>query len=93
MRFFADVQIHSKWSRACAKNADIDHMALWARKKGVTVVGTGDFTHPAWLTEIKEKLEPAEPGLFKLRPDLQRWVDEHSPPACRHAPVRFMLEV
>ncbi len=93
MRFFSDVQIHSKWSRACSRNADIDHMALWARKKGITVVGTGDFTHPAWLAEIKEKLEPAEPGLYKLRPELQRWVDEHSPAACRPAPVRFMLEV
>lgn len=93
MRFFSDVQIHSKWSRACSKNADIDHMALWARKKGITVLGTGDFTHPAWLAEIKEKLEPAEPGLYKLRPDIQAWVDDRSPAACRHAPIRFMLEV
>ena len=93
MRFFSDVQIHSKWSRACSKNADIDHIALWARKKGITVVGTGDFTHPAWLAEIREKLQPAEPGLYELRPDIRKRVDGHSPAACRDAPVRFMLEV
>lgn len=92
MRYHVDVQIHSKYSRATSRNADIDHLALWARKKGITVVGTGDFTHPAWLAEIKDKLVPAEPGLFRLRPDLEAWVDEQAPAACS-GPVRFMLEV
>ena len=92
MRFHVDVQIHSKYSRATSRNADIEHLALWARKKGITVVGTGDFTHPAWLAEIKDKLVPAEPGLFRLRPDLERWVEDRAPAACAD-PVRFMLEV
>jgi len=43
---------------------NLDH---WARLKGITVVGTGDFTHPTWMREIKEKLEPAEPGLYVLK--------------------------
>jgi len=38
-----------------------------AHSKGVLVMATGDFTHPAWFNEIKEKLEPAESGLFKLK--------------------------
>jgi len=92
MRFHADVQIHSKFSRATSRDADLVHMALWGRKKGVTVVGTGDFTHPAWMAEIREKLVPAEPGLFRLRPDLEAAVDVETPAACG-GPVRFMLEV
>ncbi|MEM7234069.1 MAG: UvrD-helicase domain-containing protein, partial [Planctomycetota bacterium] len=62
------------------------------RKKGISVVGTGDFTHPAWMAEMEEKLVPAEPGLFRLRPDLERevesWLDV---PDAAH--TRFLLEV
>jgi len=94
MLFHADVQIHSKYSRASSKNADIEHIALWARKKGITVVGTGDFTHPAWLAEIKRKLIPAvEPGLLRLSSEYQKRVDAISPKACLDSPIRFMLEV
>jgi DNA helicase-2/ATP-dependent DNA helicase PcrA len=92
MRFYADLHVHSKYSRATSKHADLEHMAHWAAKKGIGVVGTGDFTHPAWIKEIKEKLVPAEPGLFRLRPEIEREIAERLPPACR-TPVRFMLEV
>ena len=92
MAFYADLHVHSKYSRATSRNCDLEHLALWARKKGITVVGTGDFTHPAWLAELKDKLVPAEPGLFRLRPDLERVVAERLPRAC-HGPVRFMLSV
>ncbi len=92
MRFHADVQIHSKYSRATSRNADLENLALWGRKKGVTVVGTGDFTHPAWLADIKEKLVPAEPGLFRLQPHLEREVERQTPGACA-ATQRFLLEV
>ena len=71
---------------------DLEHLAAWAARKGIGVVATGDFTHPAWRAEFKEKLQPAEPGLFRLRPEIERAVAEGLPPACR-APVRFMLEV
>jgi DNA helicase-2/ATP-dependent DNA helicase PcrA len=74
--FFADLHIHSKFSRATGKDADLEHMALWGRKKGVTVIGTGDFTHPQWMQELREKLVPAEPGLFRLRDDLERAVGQ-----------------
>jgi uncharacterized protein (TIGR00375 family) len=90
--FYADLHVHSKYSRATSRDADLEHLALWARQKGLSVVGTGDFTHPAWFEEIRDKLVPAEPGLFRLRPDLEREVDGRLPPSCR-GPVRFLLEV
>ena len=67
MRFVADFHIHSPYSRAVSQEMTLENLDLWARKKGITVMGTGDFTHPAWIKEIKEKLEPAEQGLFRLR--------------------------
>ncbi len=90
--FYADLHIHSKYSRACSKDCDLEHLAWWAARKGVSVVGTGDFTHPAWMEELRENLVPAEPGLFRLRPDLERRVSRTLPPACR-TPVRFLLSV
>jgi uncharacterized protein (TIGR00375 family) len=67
MKFVGDFHIHSKYSRATSPSMDLQNLDNWARIKGIMVMGTGDFTHPVWLKEIKEKLEPAEPGLFKLR--------------------------
>jgi DNA helicase II / ATP-dependent DNA helicase PcrA len=92
MTFYADLHIHSKYSRATSRDADLEHFALWARKKGLSVVGTGDFTHPAWLSELKQKLVPAEPGLFRLRDDLQLQAEHALPASCRGT-VRFILEV
>ena len=92
MGFYADLHVHSRYSRATSRNCDLEHLALWARKKGITVVGTGDFTHPAWFAELKDHLVPAEPGLYRLRPDLERIVADRLPRAC-HGPVRFMLSV
>lgn len=92
MRFYADLHVHSKYSRATSRDADLEHLALYAKRKGLTVVGTGDFTHPAWWQEIADKLVPAEPGLYRLRPELEREVDARLPPACRRE-VRFLLEV
>ena len=66
-KFIADFHIHSKYSRATAKDMDLESLDKWAKIKGVNLLGTGDFTHPLWLRELKTKLEPAEPGLFKLR--------------------------
>lgn len=94
MPFYADLHIHSKYSRATSRDLDFFHLALWAKKKGLGVVGTGDFTHPAWMAAIKEELVPAEPGLFRLRDDLEAAVNaELGPWAAAIAPVRFLLEV
>lgn len=69
MRFYADIHVHSKYSRATARNCDLENLALWAGKKGLAVVGTGDFTHPAWFKEIRQKLSGDGSGLFTLRGD------------------------
>jgi DNA helicase-2/ATP-dependent DNA helicase PcrA len=84
--------VHSKYSRACSRDCDLMHLAWWARRKGITVLGTGDVTHPAWAEELRTSLVPAENGLFKLRDDLDREVLRTLPPTC-HGPVRFQLEV
>ena len=67
MKFIADFHIHSKYSRATSKNMDLESLDKWAKFKGIKVLGTGDFTHPEWFKNLKEKLEPAEPGLFKIK--------------------------
>jgi uncharacterized protein (TIGR00375 family) len=90
--FIADLHIHSRFSRACSKDCDIEHLSWWALRKGLTVLGTGDFTHPAWVAELKDTLVPAEPGLFRIRPDLERRLHRDTPASCAGT-VRFMLSV
>ena len=65
--YIADLHIHSRYSRATSKECTPEHLDLWARRKGIHLVGTGDFTHKAWREELKEKLEPAEDGLYCLK--------------------------
>ena len=92
MPFYADLHIHSKHSRATSSKCDLEHLAIWARRKGVSVVATGDLTFPTWRAELKEKLVEAEPGLFRLRDDIQREVDQQCTGPGQDQPVRFMLE-
>ncbi|WP_049807106.1 UvrD-helicase domain-containing protein [Pseudofrankia inefficax] len=88
--FYVDLHVHSKYSRACSRDCDLEHLAWWAARKGIRVVGTGDFTHPAWAQELEDKLVAAEPGLFRLRPDLEQDVLRRLPASCRTA-TRFLL--
>jgi len=92
MKFYADLHVHSKYSRATAKDLDLEHLYLWAQYKGIQLVGTGDFVHPLWLKELQEKLEEAEEGLFKLKDKYAQALDAQVPLSCR-GPVRFMLTV
>lgn len=73
--YIADLHIHSRYSRATSKDCTPEYLDLWARRKGIQIVGTGDFTHPAWREELKEKLQPAEDGLYILK-DEYRIKDE-----------------
>jgi DNA helicase-2/ATP-dependent DNA helicase PcrA len=82
MRFIADLHIHSHFSRATSRSLVPEQIALWARKKGVSVVGTGDFTHPGWVKELQDKLVEAGEGLYRLRSDLEHTVASQVPPAC-----------
>jgi DNA helicase-2/ATP-dependent DNA helicase PcrA len=93
VRFHADLHIHSKYSRACSKDCDLEHLTWWARRKGVTLVGTGDFTHPAWYDHLRENLVAAEPGLYRLREDLDADIARRLPPSLADRVVRFMLSV
>ncbi len=87
MYFIADLHIHSRYSRATSNDMNLESLWKWAQLKGITVIGTGDFTHPKWFDEIKEKLEPAGNNLFKLKDKLQI---NDIPTSCR-SEVYFML--
>lgn len=70
--FIADLHIHSRYSRATSKDSGPETLDFWARRKGIGLIGTGDFTHPAWREELKAKLVPAQDGLYVLRDGLRR---------------------
>ncbi|MBS3918991.1 MAG: DNA helicase UvrD [Deltaproteobacteria bacterium] len=67
MRFIADFHLHSKYSRATSKDMEVETLARWAKKKGIALLGTGDFTHPTYFAELQAKLVPSGNGLFQLR--------------------------
>ncbi len=67
MKFVADLHIHSRFSRATSKDLNLKNLDFWAARKGITVISTGDFTHPMWFQELRDLLEPAEQGLYALR--------------------------
>ncbi len=90
MKFVADVHLHSHYSRATSKDLTLEHLSKWGQLKGVHVIGTGDIAHPGWLQEMKQRLEPAEAGLFRLKDEVAGAMQAQVFPAC-HAPVRFML--
>src|SRR6266516_5443644 len=89
MPFYADLHLHSRFARATSRNADLAELAWWARRKGLKVLGTGDFTHPAWLAELRAGLVPAEPGLYRLRDELDQEVAARLPASCRGT-LRFL---
>ncbi len=67
MKIIADFHIHSRFSRATARDITVENLNLWMKKKGINVLGTGDFTHPQWFKELKENLEPTEEGLYRFK--------------------------
>lgn len=87
MLYYTDLHIHSKYSRATSKSCNLEELAVWAKKKGLSLISTGDFTHPAWFNEIKEKLVPAGEGVYRLRPDIEKAL------SLGENPVRFLLSV
>ncbi len=89
MRYIADFHIHSHFSIATSKDLVPEKLVYWAKRKGISVVGTGDFTHPGWLEELREKLKPAEPGLYTLKDGLD--VNPAISTSSLEAEVRFML--
>jgi DNA helicase II / ATP-dependent DNA helicase PcrA len=90
MKFIADLHIHSHFSRATSQDLVPEVLSAWAQKKGVNLIGTGDFTHPGWVEELREKLVEAEHGLYRLRPDLEKGTEATVPESCR-AVTRYIL--
>ena len=66
MSYVADLHIHSRYAYACSKNISLEGMAEWAKLKGIGLLASGDFTHPAWNRELWEKLEEVEHGLYQF---------------------------
>jgi uncharacterized protein (TIGR00375 family) len=66
-RIIADLHIHSKYSRATSREMDVNNLNRWAKIKGIDLLGTGDFTHPVYFSELREKLEPEGNGLLRLK--------------------------
>ncbi|OQY17405.1 MAG: hypothetical protein B6I32_00890 [Desulfobacterium sp. 4572_20] len=89
MRFIADLHIHSHYSIATSGSLIPENLDLWARRKGIQVIGTGDIVHPGWCQEIKEKMVPAEDGLYKLKDEYRITKDCLIPSSSQ--PVRFIL--
>jgi DNA helicase-2/ATP-dependent DNA helicase PcrA len=90
MKFVADLHVHSRYSRATAKNLNLENIYIAAQLKGLGVIATGDFTHPGWFSELRDKLIPAGEGLFRLRPEIAAACDRKVFPKCRRD-VRFIL--
>jgi len=67
MKFIADLHLHSRYSRATSQDMEVKALALWAKRKGIKLLGTGDFTHPLYFLDLKSKLEPLGNGLFVLK--------------------------
>ena len=66
MKVIADFHIHSRYSRATSEKMDIQEITRFAKIKGLNLLGTGDFTHPKWLKELKEDLvEVPDANLYK----------------------------
>jgi DNA helicase II / ATP-dependent DNA helicase PcrA len=92
MPIVADLHLHSRWSRATSPEGDLAHFWMEARKKGIDLLGTGDFTHPAWRVDIREQLVQESPGFFRLVPETEARLARLVPGSCA-APVRFVLTV
>jgi len=90
MHFLADLHIHSRYSMATSREMTPESIYRWAKLKGLKVIGTGDFTHPAWLAELEEKLEPAEDGFYRLKGEYASPQDERLPQSCQ-GPARFVF--
>src|SRR3954462_13533809 len=88
--YVADLHIHSRFSRACSRDLTLPTLAWWARRKGVALVSTGDFPHPAWFEHLQQSLVPDGPGVFRVEHETE--VTKRPPGSLQAtASARFML--
>jgi DNA helicase-2/ATP-dependent DNA helicase PcrA len=93
MELIVDLHVHSHYSRATSRDCTIEGLYFWGKRKGINVIGTGDFTHPAWFAEFREKLVPTADGLFMLRPEIAQDIDKTLPVSVRNNLIRFIPTV
>ena len=91
MELIADLHIHSHYSRATGRQLNLEQLDLWAAYKGIAILGTGDCTHPGWLAEIAHRLQPAEEGLYVLKPDQRLSRRPGTPRGTDHPAARFVI--
>src|SRR3954467_3121612 len=90
--YVADLHIHSRFSRACSRDLTLPNLSWWARRKGIALLGTGDFTHPAWFDHLRENLVGGGGGLYRLKDEGE--VTKRLPGSLQTAtPATFMLSV
>jgi DNA helicase-2/ATP-dependent DNA helicase PcrA len=90
MRFAADLHLHSRFASGVSPAMTIENIALWAQRKGVDLLGTGDCLQPQWRAELEASLVEAEPGLFALKPAIEQAVHARLPGILRRS-LRFVL--
>lgn len=88
MHYWADLHLHSRYAMAASRDTNPEQLVFWARRKGLTLIGTGDLTHPGWRAELRDKLEEAEDGLWRLKPSCKLPPGSDLPAA---PTVRFVL--
>lgn len=88
-----DLHIHSHYSRATSPEMNIGALYRWGKIKGINIIGTGDFTHPAWFAEVSEKLELTDGGLYKLKDKFVKEEEKQIPQSCRDNIIRFIPTV
>lgn len=67
MRIITDLELHSRFARAVSKDMNLENLERWGEKKGIDIIGTGDFTHPEWFRELRENLVETHEGLFQRK--------------------------
>jgi uncharacterized protein (TIGR00375 family) len=72
MRIIADLQIHSRYSRACSQDLLPVNIGKWADRKGISVIGSGDLTHPLWFKQLRQDLKEEKPGLYRMHDGTSR---------------------
>ena len=89
-----DLHVHSHYSRATSRDCTLEGLYRWGKVKGINIIGTSDFTHPAWFKELREQLDyDAAPGLYRLRPELAEPIDKRLPPIIATQPLWFVPSV
>lgn len=90
MRFSADLHLHSRYASGVSPAMTVVNIALWAQRKGMDLLGTGDCLQPQWLAEIEANMMEAEPGFLALKPEVEHAVHARLPEGLRRS-LRFVL--